>query len=108
MTRRSLTPTWYPEPTPTQPVPQVQDPAVRDILLTRRRALLMEAAAIARRCGLDPEKSDDEAAESRGTLNGIGTLGATGSAALVESSAHLRPVAAQRPPGPAGGLLRGW
>lgn len=62
MTKRFTTRTWHPEPSPTQPLPQVQDPAVRDILLTRRRALLMEAAEIARRCGLEPDAPDDEAA----------------------------------------------
>ncbi len=62
MTKRSLTRTWHPASVPSQPVAQVQDPAVRAILLTRRRALLMEAAAIARRCGLEPDAPDDEAA----------------------------------------------
>jgi hypothetical protein len=62
MTKRSLTRTWHPEPLPTAPIAQVQDPAVRDLLLTRRRALLMEAAEIARRCGLEPDAPDDEAA----------------------------------------------
>ena len=62
MTKRFATRTWSPAPAPVQPIPQVQDPAVRDILLTRRRALLMEAAEIARRCGLEPDAPDDEAA----------------------------------------------
>lgn len=63
---RSATRTWHPQPIASAessvPIPQVQDPAVRDILLTRRRALLMEAAEIARRCGLEPDAPDDEAA----------------------------------------------
>jgi len=62
VTKRFTTRTWHPESVPSQPVPQVQDPAVRDILLTRRRALLMEAAAIARHCGLAPDAPDDQAA----------------------------------------------
>jgi len=62
MTKRFATHTWHPESLQAQPVAQVQDPAVRDILLTRRRALLMEAAAIARRCGPEPDAPDDEAA----------------------------------------------
>lgn len=66
MTKRSLTRTWHPASVaPSEslaPLAQVQDPAVRDILLTRRRALLMEAAEIARRCGLEPDAPDDEAA----------------------------------------------
>lgn len=62
MTKRFTTRTWHPASVPSQPVAQVRDPAVRDILLTRRRALLMEAAAIARGCGLEPDAPDDEAA----------------------------------------------
>ncbi len=45
-----------------EPVAQVRDEAVRAVLLTRRRALLMEAREIARRCGLDPDTPDDAAA----------------------------------------------
>jgi len=44
------------------PAAQVTDPALREILLIRRRGLLMEAREIARRCGLDPDMPDDEAA----------------------------------------------
>jgi len=62
MTKRFPSRTWHPESAQSEPMAQVQDPAVRDILLTRRRALLMEAAAIARRCGLEPDAPDDEAA----------------------------------------------
>ncbi len=62
MTKRFTTRTWHPEPVPSQPVAQVRDPAMREILLTRRRALLMEAAAIERHCGLEPDAPDDEAA----------------------------------------------
>ena len=59
--RRGSTRTWRPEVV-AAPVAQVQDEAVRAIMLTRRRALLMEAAEIARRCGLDPDTTGDEAA----------------------------------------------
>ena len=63
MTKRSPTRIWQSAAVArAEPVAQVQDPAVRDILLTRRRALLMEAAEIARRCGLEPDAPDDEAA----------------------------------------------
>lgn len=62
MPNRFPTRTWHSEVTHPEPIPQVQDPAVRDILLTRRRALLMEAAEIARRCGIEPDTPDDEAA----------------------------------------------
>jgi len=37
MTKRSLTRTWHPEAVPSQPVAQVQDPAVRALMLDRRR-----------------------------------------------------------------------
>ncbi len=60
--RRLGTRTWHPASVPSQPVAQVRDPAVREILLTRRRALLAEVAAIARHCGLEPDAPDDEAA----------------------------------------------
>lgn len=53
--------TWRPAVV-AEPVAQVTDPAVRAVLLIRRRALLMEAREIARRCGLDPDTPDDEAA----------------------------------------------
>jgi len=59
--RRSGTRTWRLEPVP-EPVAQVTDPALRAIMLIRRRALLMEAHEIARRCGLGPDTPDDEAA----------------------------------------------
>jgi len=62
MTKRSLTRTWHPQPVPSQPVSQVQDPAVRAIMLDRRRALLAEVAAIERHCGLAPDAPDGEAA----------------------------------------------
>jgi hypothetical protein len=62
VTKRFTTRTWHPEPVPSQPVTQVQDPAVREILLTRRRALLAEIAAIERHCGIAPDAPDDEAA----------------------------------------------
>ncbi len=62
MTKRFTTRTWHSASVPSQPIAQVQDPALREILLTRRRALLMEAAAIARHCGLEPDAPDDEAA----------------------------------------------
>ncbi len=54
--------TWHPESSPPRPVAQVQDPAVRAILLIRRRALLMEVAEIERRCGLTPDAPADAAA----------------------------------------------
>jgi hypothetical protein len=53
--------TWRPGSTP-EPVGQVADPAMRAILLIRRRALLMEVREIERRCGLGPDTPDDEAA----------------------------------------------
>lgn len=59
--RRFGTRTWRPEVV-AAPVAQVQDEAVRAIMLIRRRALLMEAREIARRCGLDPDTPDDAAA----------------------------------------------
>ena len=55
MMKRSLMRTWHPDAPAPAPVAQVADPAVRAILLARRRALLLEAAEIARRCGLDDE-----------------------------------------------------
>jgi hypothetical protein len=48
---------------PDQPVAQVQDPAMRAILRARRRALLLEVAAIERHC----PRGDDEEAEPRQT-----------------------------------------
>ncbi len=62
MTERFPTRTWRPKATSSDPIAQVRDPAVREILLTRRRALLMEVAEIERRCGLPPDAPDDEAA----------------------------------------------
>jgi len=59
--RRFGTRTWRPAVV-AAPVAQVQDEAVRAVLLIRRRALLMEAREIARRCGLDPDTPDDAAA----------------------------------------------
>ena len=59
--RRFGTRTWRPEVV-AEPVVQVADPALREILLIRRRGLLAEAAEIKRRCGLDPDTPDDEAA----------------------------------------------
>ncbi len=59
--RRFGTRTWRPEVV-AEPVVQVQDEALREILLIRRRGLLMEAREIARRCGLDPDAPEDEAA----------------------------------------------
>ena len=58
MTGRATTRGHHPTQARSAPlaVEQVQDPAVRAILLARRRALLMEAAEIARRCGLDDEE----------------------------------------------------
>lgn len=53
--------TWRPEVV-TEPVAQVQDEAVRAVLLARRRGLLQEVREIERRCGLDPDAPDDEAA----------------------------------------------
>ena len=62
MTKRFATRTWHPESASSQPVAQVCDPAVRAIMLARRRALLLEAAEIERRCGIEPDAPDDEAA----------------------------------------------
>ncbi len=59
--RRFGTRTWRPVVI-AEPVAQVQDEAVRAVLLIRRRALLMEAREIARRCGLDPDTPDDAVA----------------------------------------------
>jgi len=59
--RRFGTRTWPPAVV-AEPVAQVQDQAVRAVLLIRRRALLMEAREIARRCGIDPDTPDDAAA----------------------------------------------
>ncbi len=50
--------TWRPAVV-VEPVAQVQDEAVRAVLLVRRRALKMELAEIERRCGLDPDAPDD-------------------------------------------------
>ncbi len=56
MTKRFATRTWHPEPSQAQPAPQVQDPAVREVLLRQRRHFLALAADIARVCGIE----DDE------------------------------------------------
>jgi len=62
MTKRFTSRTWHPESAQSEPVAQVQDPAVRAIMLSRRRALKMEVAEIERRCGIEPDAPDDEAA----------------------------------------------
>ncbi len=61
--RRFGTRTWRPEVV-AEPVAQVQDPAVRAVLLARRRGLLQEVREIERRCGLDPDAPDDAAGAS--------------------------------------------
>lgn len=53
--------TWRPEVV-AEPVGQVQDEAVRAVLLARRRGLLQEVREIERRCGLGTDAPDDEAA----------------------------------------------
>jgi len=52
----------HPAPTTAQPVAQVRDPAVRALMLDRRRAPLAEVASIARHCGIEPDAPDDEVA----------------------------------------------
>lgn len=47
---------------PGAPPLRVTDPALRALLQELRRARSMEAREIARRCGLDPDTPDDEAA----------------------------------------------
>ncbi len=59
--RRFGTRTWRPEAV-AEPIAQVQDEAVRAVLLTRRRGLLQEVRQIERRCGLEPDSPDDAAA----------------------------------------------
>lgn len=59
--RRFGTRTWRPEVV-AEPVAQVQDEAVRAVLLARRRGLLQEVREIERRCGLGPAAPDDAAA----------------------------------------------
>jgi len=63
MTKRSPTRIWQSAAVArAEPVAQVTDPAVRAIMLARRRALKMEVAEIERRCGVEPDAPDDEAA----------------------------------------------
>ncbi len=60
--RRPATRVWRAAAPATEPVAQVTDPALRAIMLARRRALKMELAEIERRCGVAPAAPDDEAA----------------------------------------------
>ena len=53
MTERFPTRTWHPTPTAADPLAQVTDPALRQILRIVSRSLKAICAAIDRRCGKD-------------------------------------------------------
>lgn len=56
---RAETRVWRAEPSATELVAQVRDPADRALWLMRRRALKMELAEIERRCGItDADDAD--------------------------------------------------